>query len=270
MPNCVVIIPTYNEAQNLPVLAAELWALQIPGLVIVVVDDNSPDGTGAIADEMAGQRPGELFVLHQDKKKGIRRAFISGFKWALDKGAEYIIQMDSDFSHSPRHIPDMLEAIKNADLVVGSRYVAGGKVDDRVGASGYLLSYWANAVYTSLILNMKVTDATSGYKCWRAGVLRAINLQAISTDGYSFQIEMTFVAEKLGYRVVEIPIQHEARRTGREKLRLRDKLDVAVRAWLMRWRYKGLETRPDAAAPNETIAADSSNGANPSWHKTPK
>lgn len=243
MPKCVVVIPTYNEAQNLPVLVAELWALQLPGLAIVIVDDNSPDGTGDIADEIAEQRSGELFVIHQKSKSGLRRAYLAGLRWAIDNDADLIIQMDSDFSHSPRHIPEMLEAIKNADLVVGSRYVAGGKMDDRVSALGYLLSYWANAVYTRLILNMKVIDATSGFKCWRADVLRAINLKAISADGYGFQIEMTYVAEKLGYRIVEIPIQHEARRTGQEKLRLWAKLDVAVRAWLMRWRYRGLEPR---------------------------
>lgn len=238
MQKIIIIIPTYNEANNLPVLAAELWALQIPGLSILVIDDNSPDGTGRIADELAQQRPGELFVLHQKGKRGLRRAYLSGFKWALAHDADYIFQMDSDFSHSPGYVPEMLDEIKDADVVVGSRYVAGGKFDERMGAGRYLLSLWANAIYLRFILSLKVNDTTSGYKCWRAEALRAIDLDTIASDGHSFQIEMAYVAEKLGLRIVEIPIYFEDRRIGRTKLTLASKAEAVFRAWDILWRYR--------------------------------
>ena len=146
--------------------------------------------------------------------------------------------MDGDFSHSPGYIPEMLDEITNADVVVGSRYVAGGKFDERMGASRYLLSLWANAIYVRLILGLKVNDATSGFKCWQAAALRSINLDAIVSDGYSFQIEMAYVAEKVGLRVVEIPIYFEDRRIGHTKLTFPAKIEAAFRAWDILWRYR--------------------------------
>ncbi len=245
MSKTVVIIPTYNEASNLPVLAAEIWALMIPGLSILVVDDSSPDGTGEIADELAKRRPGELFALHQDVKSGLGRAYIAGFKWALAQEADFVIQMDCAFSHSPKHIPEMLQEIEGSHLVVGSRYVPGGRVDEHWGFGRYLLSWWANAVYTRIILNLKVKDATSGFKCWRATALQAINLDAIHSNGYSFQFEMAFLAEKMGYRIVEIPIYFEDRRIGRSKLTIPVKIEAIFRAWEIRWRYRRLrKARP--------------------------
>ncbi len=245
MSKTVVIIPTYNEASNLPLLAAEIWALMIPGLSILVVDDSSPDGTGDIADELAKRRPGELFALHQDVKSGLGRAYIAGFKWALAQEADFVIQMDCDFSHSPKHIPEMLQEIEGSHLVVGSRYVPGGRVDEHWGFGRYLMSWWANAVYTRIILNLKVKDATSGFKCWRATALQAINLDAIHSNGYSFQFEMAFLAEKMGYRIVEIPIYFEDRRIGRSKLTIPVKIEAIFRAWEIRWRYRRLrKARP--------------------------
>ncbi len=245
MSKTVVIIPTYNEASNLPLLAAEIWALMIPELSILVVDDSSPDGTGDIADELAKRRPGELFALHQDVKSGLGRAYIAGFKWALAQEADFVIQMDCDFSHSPKHIPEMLQEIEGSHLVVGSRYVPGGRVDEHWGFGRYLLSWWANAVYTRIILNLKVKDATSGFKCWRATALQAINLDAIHSNGYSFQFEMAFLAEKMGYRIVEIPIYFEDRRIGRSKLTIPVKIEAIFRAWEIRWRYRRLrKARP--------------------------
>jgi dolichol-phosphate mannosyltransferase len=245
MSKTVVIIPTYNEASNLPLLAAEIWALMIPELSILVVDDSSPDGTGDIADELAKRRPGELFALHQDVKSGLGRAYIAGFKWALAQEADFVIQMDCDFSHSPKHIPEMLQEIEGSHLVVGSRYVPGGRVDEHWGFGRYLMSWWANAVYTRIILNLKVKDATSGFKCWRATALQAINLDAIHSNGYSFQFEMAFLAEKMGYRIVEIPIYFEDRRIGRSKLTITIKIEAIFRAWEIRWRYRRLrKARP--------------------------
>jgi dolichol-phosphate mannosyltransferase len=238
MQEAVVVIPTYNEVDNLPVMAAELWALKIPGLSILVVDDNSPDGTGRVADELAQRHPEKFRVLHLATKAGLGRAYISGFKLALADRANIIIQMDCDFSHSPKHIPEMLDRIGDADVVVGSRYVRGGKLDERWGTGRYLLSWWANAIYTRLLLNLQVKDATAGFKCWRADALRAIDLDAVSSNGYSFQFEMAYVAQKLGYRVIEIPIYFEDRRIGRSKLTIPIKVEAALRAWEILWRYR--------------------------------
>ena len=183
----IVVIPTYKEAGNLPVMAAELWALRIAGLSIVVVDDSSPDGTGEVAEKMASRRPEELFVLRRTGERHLGRAYVAGFKIALARGADYVIQMDCDFSHSPKHIPEMLEVIESADVVVGSRFVPGGKLDSHWGTNRQLASWWANSVYASLILHLEVKDATSGFKCWRASSLRKIDLDAVVSNGYSFQ-----------------------------------------------------------------------------------
>ena len=251
MSKTVIIIPTYNEANNLPVLVAELWALQIPELSILVVDDNSPDGTGDIADELGKRKTGDLYVIHQPVKSGLGRAYVAGFQWALENDADYVIQMDSDFSHSPSHVLEMLQEIDEADLVVGSRYVAGGRVDEHWSFGRYLLSWWANSVYTKIILNLKVKDATSGFKCWRAQVLRRIDLDAIQSNGYSFQFEMAFLAERLGFRIVEIPIYFEDRRIGRSKMTIPIKMEAIFRAWDIRWRYRNLRrtsTNPDTTS----------------------
>src|SRR5690554_643600 len=142
MPEVIVVIPTYNEADNLPLMAAELWALNIAGLSILVVDDNSPDGTGQVAEELARQRPGALEVLHRKRKEGLGAAYVAGFSHALRRNVGTIIQMDCDFSHSPEHIPEMLQELRHYDVVVGSRYVNGGQIDERWETGRYLLSWW--------------------------------------------------------------------------------------------------------------------------------
>ncbi len=255
MRTIFVVIPTYNEAENLPAMAAALFALEIPGLRILIVDDNSPDGTGHIADELASRYPDDFSVLHRAQKQGLGRAYVAGFKEALAGGAEVVIQMDCDFSHAPQHIPEMLAGLKQADVVVGSRYIQGGKVDERWEAGRYLLSWWANTLYTRLILNLHVKDATAGFKCWRADVLRGINLDMISSNGYSFQFEMAYVTEKLDYRVQEIPIYFEDRRIGRSKLTIPIKIEAALRAWEILWRYRKLTPAkrrplPESLQPN--------------------
>jgi dolichol-phosphate mannosyltransferase len=238
MQKSVVVIPTLNEASNLPVLAAELWALQIPGLFLLVVDGDSSDGTGQIADELAERRPAELAALHLSSRGGLRRAYLAGFKWALTHDADRIIQIDCDFSYPPKYLPQLIEASREADLVVGSRFVVGGKLDARIGTVGYLQSWWANEVYARLILNLKLKDATSSLRCWQAKALSQIDLDAISSNGYSFQIEMAYVAEKLGCKIVEVPIHYEERRVGRSKLNLSDKFEAAWRTWEILWRYR--------------------------------
>ena len=247
MAKIYVVIPTYNEADNLPLMAAELWALNITNLEIVVVDDNSPDETGRVADELAAHRPEAFHVLHRKQKEGLGAAYVHGFKWALAHEADVIIQMDCDFSHSPEHIPRMLYELRDCDVVLGSRYVGGGQIDDRWETGRYLLSWWANAIYTRFLLNLNVKDATAGYKCWRADVLRTIDLDGISSHGYSFQFEMAYITQKLGYDAKEIPIYFEDRRIGRSRLTIPIKIEAALRVWWILWQYRDLT--PDHRLP---------------------
>jgi dolichol-phosphate mannosyltransferase len=217
-----------------------LFSLQVEGLELLVVDDNSPDGTGKIADELARLHPGRVHVLHRPGKQGLGPAYKAGFTWALDNGAEYIVQMDADFSHSPHTILVMLEQIKNYDCVVGSRYVQGGRVDSRWGFNRWFLSWWANSIWVRLILGTMTRDATAGYKCWRASALRAINLANVRANGYVFQVEMAYLAEQLGQRILEVPIYFEDRRIGRSKMSMRVKIEAALRVFEIRWRYRNL------------------------------
>ncbi len=235
-----VVIPTYNEADNLPAICAALWALPLD-LAIVVADDNSPDGTGKVADRLAREHPGRLEVIHRAGKLGLGTAYIAGFKRALEGGAEAVVQMDADFSHSPDYIPQMLDLLDQYDVVIGSRYVKGGKTDERWGFGRWLLSWWANSVYVRLILRMKVKDATAGFKAWRAETLRGLGLDRIRSNGYIFQTEMAYVAEKLGYRALEIPIYFEDRRIGQSKMDIPIKIEAALRTWQVWWRHRHLK-----------------------------
>ena len=242
MPKVIVVIPTYNEADNLPVISDELFNLGIEELAILIVDDSSPDGTGQIADELAVRRSERFFVLHRQGKLGLGTAYIEGYKWALRNGAEAIIQMDADFSHSPEYIPEMIRSLADCDVVVGSRYVKGGKLDERWGFGRRFLSWWANSVWVKTILGVKTRDATAGFKCWRRSALEAIDLDHVRSNGYVFQVEMGYVAEKLGLRVREIPIYFEDRRIGNSKMSTRVQLEAALRVFEIRWRYR--ETVP--------------------------
>jgi dolichol-phosphate mannosyltransferase len=239
----MVVVPTYNEADNLPPLTAELLALDLPNLEILIVDDNSPDGTGQVAEDLAQQHPQRFHVLHRSGKLGLGTAYLTGFGYALDHGADYVVQMDADFSHSPAYIPRFLEALEGCDVAIGSRYVAGGGLDERWGWGRYLLSWWANSVYTRLILGLRVKDATAGFKCWRRATLEGIGLDRVRSNGYVFQVEMAFLTEKLGYRFFEIPIYFEDRRIGRSKMTVPVKLEAALRTWQIRWRHRKAHRR---------------------------
>ena len=235
----MVVIPTYNEADNLPAMAGELLTLDLPGLEILVVDDNSPDGTGQIADHLAQEHPDRVHVIHRSGKLGLGTAYITGFKYALEHGADLVVQMDADFSHSPSYIPKLVEAIEGYDVVIGSRYVPGGSTDERWSWWRYLLSWWANSIYTRLILGIRVKDATAGFKCWRQTTLEGIGLDRVHSNGYVFQVEMAYLTEKCGFRFLEIPIYFEDRRIGQSKMTVPVKIEAALRTFEIRWRHRG-------------------------------
>jgi len=241
----IVIIPTYNEADNLSAITAKLFALDIEDLQILIIDDNSPDGTGQIADDLAEQSyPGRLHVMHREGKLGLGTAYIAGFSWALEQGADYIIQMDADFSHSPSYIPQMLEQISDQDVVVGSRYIRGGQLDERWSWWRWFLSWWANSIWTRVILGVKTKDATAGFKCWRRNALEHIGLERINSNGYVFQVEMAYVSEKLNFRIKEIPIYFEDRRIGKSKMSIPVKIEAALRVFEIRWRHRNVQPLP--------------------------
>lgn len=250
-----VVIPTYNEADNLLAMATALFTLPIAGLQLLVVDDNSPDGTGQVADELAcqhnhltsaagGQAQPRFVVIHRTGKGGLGTAYVAGMQQALADGADYVVQMDADFSHSPDYIPQMLGVMlaTNADVVIGSRYVPGGTLDEGWGWWRRLLSWWAN-FYVRLILGLRIRDMTAGFKLWKRQALLDIGLDKIRSNGYSFQVEMAYLCEKLGYRLIEIPIHFEDRRIGQSKLDIPVKIESAWRTWQIRWRYRKLDRR---------------------------
>ncbi len=234
-----VVIPTYNEAENLPALVAELWALPIPEVKIVVVDDASPDGTGEVAEDLVSRRPGQVTVIHREGKLGLGSAYIRGFRGALAQGAQAIGQMDADFSHSPSYLPGFLEQLEQVDAVFGSRYIRGGKLDERWGIGRVLLSWFGNA-YARTILGLHVNDATGGYRVWRRETLLGMPLERIRSNGYVFQVEMAFVAQRLGYRLTESPIYFEDRRIGQSKMSLRIQLEAALRVWHVLFSHRHL------------------------------
>ncbi len=241
----IVVIPTYNEADNLPLITAELLTLDVPDLQLLVIDDDSPDGTGQIADELTQKRyPGRVHVIHRKGKLGLGTAYITGFTKAMDLGADYVIQIDADFSHSPSYIPQMLERIKDYDVVVGSRYVGGGELDERWSWWRWLLSWWANVVWARVILGVRTKDATAGFKCWRRTALQRIGLERITSNGYVFQVEMAYVSEKLNFRILEIPIYFEDRRIGQSKMTVPVKIEAALRVFEIRWRHHNVQPMP--------------------------
>jgi dolichol-phosphate mannosyltransferase len=247
--NIVVVVPTFNEAENIEALVAELLALGLEGLRVLVVDDDSPDGTGKLADTLAARHPDRVNVMHRYDRRGFGLAYVDGFRAALAYGADAIIQMDADFSHSPRYIPQFLEVLPDADVVVGSRYVSGGSLDDQWGWWRRFLSWWANAVYTRLLLGLHVRDGTAGFKMWSRGALQGIDFDRIHSNGYIFQVEMAYVCERLGYRIVEVPIHFEDRRIGRSKMSMSVKIEAALRTLEIRWRHHRLRPRDRLAPP---------------------
>jgi dolichol-phosphate mannosyltransferase len=238
MPGVWLILPTYNEAENIEaIVAAALPQLASTGLDhrVLVVDDGSPDGTGEIADRLAAENA-RVEVLHRTSKDGIGPAYLAGFARALAGGADLVMEMDSDFSHDPADIPRLVAAAERADLVLGSRYVSGGGVTDwglvrRAVSRG-------GSLYAKLLLGIPVDDLTGGFKCFRRSVLETLDLSGVGTDGYGFQIEVTYRTVKAGFRVEEVPILFRDRRVGSSKMSARIAVEAFWKVPLLRWRVR--------------------------------
>ncbi|MEJ5203241.1 MAG: polyprenol monophosphomannose synthase [Anaerolineales bacterium] len=237
--NITIVIPTYNEAENLPKLVSSIFELPLSGLNLLIVDDNSPDGSGQIAEELGRQSGGRVRVLHRPGKLGLGTAYIQGFQLALSQGAEYIGQMDADFSHPIDKIVPMVEALSEYDFAIGSRYVPGGRLDERWPIWRRALSGWGN-FYARTILGMKIRDVTGGFKLWKRETLSAMPLERIRSNGYVFQVEMSYVASLLGFKCKEIPIYFADRRWGKSKMDFRIQVEAAIRVWQLLSLYRDL------------------------------
>ncbi len=226
----LVVVPTYNEAVNLPSIVPQILA-QDPRLDVLIVDDNSPDGTGELADQMAAA-DGRVHVLHRPGKGGLGKAYLAGFRWALERDYELVFEMDADFSHDPKFLADFLRAAEEADLVIGSRYKTGVNVINWP-ISRLLLSLGANE-YARWITGMDIMDSTGGFKCFHRRVLETIDFDRVRSNGYSFQIEMSFRAWKKGFRLMEIPIVFTDRVEGQSKMNKRIMREAIWMVWWLR------------------------------------
>jgi dolichol-phosphate mannosyltransferase len=226
----LVCVPTYDEKENVVAIVEAVLAAA-PEVDVLVIDDNSPDGTGRLADEMAAREP-RVHVLHRAGKEGLGKAYLAGFAWALARGYGLVLEMDADFSHDPRYLPAMLEAAREADLVLGSRYVPGGGTVNW-GVVRKLISR-GGSLYARTILRIPIRDLTGGFKCFRREVLEAIDLPTVECTGYAFQIELTYRTLRKGFRVREIPIVFVDRRVGHSKMSRRIVLEALRKVWSIR------------------------------------
>ena len=234
-PTVAVVVPTFNEAENLPVLAERLFALDIPGLTLIVVDDGSPDGTGEVALRLAEQYGGQVELLQRHRKEGLGPAYIAGFAHALEAGADYIVQMDADLSHQPEYIPEFIAALRDADVVVGSRYVTGGGVDEHWGIMRRLISSGGNWGIRT-VTGVKIKDATGGFKAFRQSVLRSIDFSQIRCSGFGFQAEVNHACERRGFVVTEHPIIFIDRTMGKSKMSLGIMVEAMWKLLPLRWK----------------------------------
>jgi len=236
-----IVLPTYNEAENLPKLVSALLLLPLD-LNVLVVDDNSPDGTGQIADDLGIAYPGRISALHRTGKLGLRSAYIEGFQKAFDMGAEAVVQMDADFSHDPNVLNEMARQIIDCDVVIGSRYVKGGSLDKNWPVWRKFLSAFGNN-YARTILRFPLHDVTTGFRMWRKEALAKMPLDRIRSSGYIFLVEMAYVAFLMEYDIVEVPIHFEDRHFGKSKMSLKIQLEAAMRIWDVRWHYRDMRSK---------------------------
>jgi len=235
MPQALIVVPTYNERDNVRGIAGRLLAA-LPGAELLFVDDNSPDGTGALLDELAAAEP-RLHVMHRAGKLGLGTAYVEGFGWGLARGYAYLFEMDADGSHDPRYLPEMLALAEDgADVVIGSRYVPGGATENW-GLGRRLISR-GGGLYARTVLGVELRDVTAGFMCWRRAALEAIDLATITSNGYSFQIEMKYRAVKQRLRVVETPIVFIDRRVGQSKMSRAIFVEALLKVWALRFRTR--------------------------------
>ena len=235
-----IVVPTYNEKDNLPILVESLFKLNIENLNILIVDDNSPDGTGKIADEIIEKNPGVVSVIHRKGKLGLGTAYITGFKYCLDQGADQIVQMDADFSHNPEKVTELIDRLKEYDMALGSRYVRGGSLDEDWAFWRKGLSSFGN-LYTRLILRMPIKDVTGGFRAWKKETLEGIPLERVKSQGYAFQIEMAYVTHLKGYSISEVPIYFADRSRGDSKMSIKIQIEAARRVWSILFEYRDLK-----------------------------
>ena len=234
----VVIIPTYNEAENLPKLVSALFALPLD-LNILVVDDNSPDGTGRIADDLAAANPKRVRVMHRTGKLGLSSAYLQAFHTLLENTVDAIGQMDADFSHDPAALVEMVKRLETCDLVLGSRYIPGGSTDVRWPIWRKALSAWGN-FYARNILRIPLRDVTGGFRLWRCETLQAMPLERVKASGYIFLVEMAYLAWCLQFKIGEVPIYFADRRWGKTKMSFKIQAEAAARVWQVLWAYRDL------------------------------
>lgn len=235
----IVVIPTYNEVENLPRMAAELFQLEIPDFHMLVVDDDSPDGTGKEADRLAEKYSGRMSAIHRSGKLGLGTAYLTGFREALDQGADRVVQMDADFSHNPRRVPDLLTELDDNDMVLGSRYVTGGMLDESWAFWRKGLSSFGN-FYARMILRIPVKDLTGGFRAWRRETLQGIPLERVKSQGYAFQVEMAYITHLKGYTIKETPIYFADRERGKSKMSFTIQAEAARRVWSILAEYRDL------------------------------
>ena len=240
MVKTFIVVPTYNEKENLPILVESLFKLEIEDLHILIVDDNSPDGTGEIADEIKEKTPDRVTVLHRKGKLGLGTAYLTGFKYCLDQGGDQIVQMDADFSHNPKKVTELIERLKVSDMALGSRYVRGGSLDEDWAFWRKGLSSFGN-LYTRLILRMPIKDVTGGFRAWKRETLEGIPLERVKSQGYAFQIEMAYITHLTGYSISEVPIYFADRSRGDSKMSLKIQIEAAKRVWSILFEYRDLQ-----------------------------
>jgi len=231
----VVVLPTYNEAQNLLRMIDALLHLEVIGLEVLIIDDGSPDGTGNLAEDLAKKYTGRIHVMHRQGKQGLGSAYRAGFDWALRNGADYVVQMDCDFSHPVEKVPEMVSLAGQNEVVIGSRYVPGGSIDKRWSFKRKALSSLGNK-YARIITGLKVKDVTGGFKCWSRRALEGLPLDRIGAGGFTFQVEMNYISRIKGYRMVEVPIVFAERECGESKMSMGIILEGLWRVWQMRFK----------------------------------
>lgn len=236
-----IVVPTFNEAENVPQLTTAIFSLPLEGIRLLFVDDNSPDGTGDIADAQTRNYPDRVHVIHRKAKKGFGSACIEGFKEAIKLGADALVQMDADFSHPPDKILELVDSLKDFDIALGSRYIPGGQLDAQWPLWRKGLSAFGN-LYAKSILGLTVKDATGGFRAWRKETMLGMPLSRIRSNGYAFQVEMIYVAQRLGYSVTEVPFYFADRHWGDSKMSFAIQLEAAVRVWQMLLEYRDLRS----------------------------